>query len=115
MAKPLEESGIIPENFLNSYALNLYYDGTEGLAQHFDDDTRFMQPIFTFRLFSDSRLTFGANGYGFMNNAYFAPLPRGCICEMEKGSYSANGMKHCVRKDDMTGKSAAFILRQMHP
>jgi len=51
--------------------------GTEGLGQHFDDYTRFLQPIFTFRLFSDSRLTFGAHGYGFMNNAYFVPLARG--------------------------------------
>lgn len=34
---------------------------------------------------------------------------------MEEGSYSANGVKHCVRPCDMTGKSAAVILRQMHP
>ena len=34
---------------------------------------------------------------------------------MEEGSYAANGVKHCVRPCDMTGKSAAFILRQMHP
>jgi len=29
-------------------------------------------------------------------------------------SYAANGIKHCVRPCDMTGKSAALILRQMH-
>ena len=34
---------------------------------------------------------------------------------MEEGSYSANGVKHCIRPCDMTGKSAACILRQMHP
>jgi len=30
---------------------------------------------------------------------------------MEEGSYAANGIKHCVRPCDMTGKSAAIIFR----
>ena len=30
---------------------------------------------------------------------------------MEEGGYAANGVKHCVRPIDMTGKSAAIILR----
>jgi hypothetical protein len=34
---------------------------------------------------------------------------------MEEGSYSGNGVKHCIRPCDMTGKSSAVILRQMHP
>jgi hypothetical protein len=34
---------------------------------------------------------------------------------MEENSYAANGVKHCIRPSDMTGKSAAIILRQMHP
>ena len=34
---------------------------------------------------------------------------------MEEGSYAANGVKHCIRPCDMTGKSSAIILRQMHP
>jgi hypothetical protein len=33
---------------------------------------------------------------------------------MEENSYAANGVKHCVRPADMTGKSSAIILRQMH-
>jgi len=33
---------------------------------------------------------------------------------MEEGSFAANGVKHCIRPMDMAGKSAAFILRQMH-
>ena len=108
-------SGIIAKDFINSVALNVYHDGSEGLAQHFDDATRFKQPIYTIRLFSDSRLSFGSQYYGFCNSAYFTPLPRGCICVMEEGSYSANGVKHCIRPCDMTGKSSAVILRQMHP
>lgn len=33
---------------------------------------------------------------------------------MEEGSYAANGIKHCIRPVDMKGKSASFILRQIH-
>jgi hypothetical protein len=95
--------------------MNVYHDGTEGLAQHYDDATRFMQPIFTLRLFSDSRLSFGSQYYGFTNGGFTVPLPRGCILEMEENSYSSNAIKHCIRPQDMTGKSAALILRQMHP
>ena len=95
--------------------MNVYHDGTEGLAQHYDDATRFKQPIYTVRLFSDSRLSFGSQYYGFCNSGFFIALPRGCICVMEEGDYAANGIKHCVRPCDMTGKSTAIILRQIHP
>lgn len=60
LEEPLVHAGIIEKNFINSIALNVYHDGSEGLAQHFDDATRFKQPIFTVRLFSDSRLSFGS-------------------------------------------------------
>ena len=114
LEEPLVKAGVVDKDFINSVALNVYHDGSEGLAQHFDDATRFKQPIYTLRLFSDSRLSFGSQYYGFQNSAFTIPLPRGCICKMEEGSYSANGVKHCVRPCDMTGKSSAVILRQMH-
>lgn len=60
LEEPLVNAGIIDKDFINSIALNVYHDGSEGLAQHFDDATRFKQPIFTVRLFSDSRLSFGS-------------------------------------------------------
>ena len=81
--KPLVDYGIISKNFLNSITMNVYHDGKEGLAQHFDDAVRFKQPIYTLRLFSDCRLSFGSQFYGFCNGAFCIPLPRGCICEME--------------------------------
>ena len=115
LEEPLVNAGIVEKDFINSVALNVYHDGSEGLAQHFDDATRFKQPIYTLRLFSDSRLSFGSQYYGFCNGAFTIPLPRGCIRVMEEGSYSANGVKHCIRPCDMTGKSSAVILRQMHP
>lgn len=58
--EPLVKAGIIAKDFVNSIAMNVYHDGTEGLAQHYDDAVRFKQPIFTVRLFSDSRLSFGS-------------------------------------------------------
>jgi hypothetical protein len=60
-------------------------------------------------------LSFGSQYYGFCNGAFYIPLARGCICEMKENSYAANGVKHCIRPCDMTGKSCAIILRQMHP
>lgn len=41
LEEPLVKAGIIEKNFINSIALNVYHDGSEGLAQHFDDATRF--------------------------------------------------------------------------
>lgn len=111
MIRPMVEAGLAEKDFFNSIAMNVYHDGTEGLAQHYDDATRFKQPIYTVRLFSDSRLSFGSQFYGFCNGAFYIPLPRGCICVMEENSYSANGIKHCIRPIDMAGKSAAVILR----
>jgi hypothetical protein len=37
----LVDSKIIEKDFVNSIAMNVYHDGTEGLAQHYDDATRF--------------------------------------------------------------------------
>ena len=66
-------------------------------------------------LLVDSRLSFGSQYYGFCNGAFYIPLARGYICIMEENSYSGNGVKHCIRPTEMTGKSCAVILRQMHP
>ena len=41
LEKPLVEAGVVDKDFINSIALNVYHDGSEGLAQHFDDATRF--------------------------------------------------------------------------
>ena len=39
----LVKAGLIKSDFVNSFALNVYHDGSEGLAQHFDDAVRFKQ------------------------------------------------------------------------
>jgi hypothetical protein len=112
---PLERAGILTPGFINSIAMNIYHDGTEGLAQHFDDATRFHQPICTVKLGSDSRLSFGSQFYGFCNGAFCVPCPRGAVAIMEEYSYAANRAKHCVRPCDLTGRSITMILRQIHP
>lgn len=111
---PLVHGGIVPQGFINSWALNMYHDGSEGIQSHFDDSSRFCQPIYSLRLFSDSRLSFGTQLYGFTNGAFFVPMPRGCITIMHDKSYAANVVKHCVRPCDMTGKSAGLIMRKIN-
>ena len=113
--EPLVEAGIIEKDFINSIAMNIYHDGKEGLAQHFDDAVRFKQPIYTVKLGSDSRLSFGSQFYGYLNGAFCIPCPRGVVCVMEECSYAANAAKHCVRPCDLTGRSITLILRQIHP
>lgn len=44
---------IVEKNFINSIAINVYHDGKEGLAQHFDDAVRFKQvSLFLFSPFT---------------------------------------------------------------
>ena len=38
--------------------------GSEGIQSHYDDAGRFDRPIYSLRLFSDSRLSFGTQLYG---------------------------------------------------
>ncbi|EFN53716.1 hypothetical protein CHLNCDRAFT_136563 [Chlorella variabilis] len=85
---PLVGAGLVAPGFCDSIALNIYHDGSEGIQSHYDDAARFCQPILSLRLFSDM---------------------------MEEGGYAANGIKHCVRPMDMSGKSAGMILRRINP
>lgn len=55
---------MLPAGFVNSAALNVYHDGSEGIQSHYDDAARFERPIVSLRLFSDSRLSFGTQLYG---------------------------------------------------
>jgi len=74
--EPLVATGLAPKGFLNSYALNMYHDGSEGIQSHYDDADRFSRPIYSVRLFSDSRLSFGTQLYGYTNGAFCVDMPR---------------------------------------
>ena len=115
VVRPLVAAGVLPENFVNSCAVNIYHDGSEGIASHFDDSSRFNRPIVTLRLFSDSRLSFGGRLLGCCNSEFVVPMPRGCVTVLEPGTYAADGIKHAIKPIDMTGQSAAVILRQIRP
>lgn len=73
---PLVETGLLPQGFINSCALNVYHDGSEGIQSHYDDADRFSRPIYSLRLFSDSRLSFGTQLYGYTNGAFCVDMPR---------------------------------------
>lgn len=105
--------GVVPEEYINAVALNMYHDGTIGIGLHQDCYSRFERPIITLRLFSPARLTLGGKALG-DNAVCIVDLPRGAILSMEKDSYAADGVKHCVRNCDMVAKSAAMILRHCH-
>ena len=64
MEQALVRANLVQPGFFNSWALNLYHDGSEGIQSHYDDPDRFEQPIYSLRLFSDSRLSFGTQLYG---------------------------------------------------
>ena len=112
--QPLLEANVLPDNFVNTVAINIYRDGSEGIQSHYDDSSRFARPVVSLRVFSDSRLSFGTQFFGYVNGSFYVPMPRGCVTIMEPLGYGANGIKHSVRPADMTGKSVAIILRQVH-
>lgn len=107
--RPLTAAGVLTPGFVNAIAVNMcvnashnytlvvvqvscddailccsYHDGSEGIAQHMDCEKRFDRPITSLRLFSDSRLSFGSQLYGFTNSEFFVPMARGAITVMER-------------------------------
>ena len=112
---PMVASGVLQPGWVDSVALNMYHDGSEGIQSHYDDSNRFDRPIHSLRLFSDSRLSFGTQLYGYTNGAFMISMPRGCVTVMEQGGYAADGVKHCVRPADMSIKSAGMVMRRINP
>ena len=126
LERPLIECGAIPkdivpttpknpEKFINSFACNVYHDGTCGLAAHYDDKERFDQPVSSLRLFSDCRLSFGSKTYAGLDSCFFIPMLRGDVTIMEKDGFAINDIKHCIRASDLVSKSAVLLLRRIHP
>ena len=50
-----------------------------------------------------------------VNGQFAVDMPRGTVTVLTKGSYAADGLKHCIRPIDMTGKSGVLLLRRIHP
>ncbi len=111
---PLLRAGIVAQGFTNSFASNIYHDGTEGLSQHYDDDRRFLHPVVSLRLYSDSRLSFGCKLYGYCNGTVTVPMPRGSVCVLLPDGWAGSKVKHAIRPQDMEGKSGVVLLRHIH-
>ena len=81
--KLLRRGQIMPEQFdVNMAVVNLYEPGGH-LAVHQDSKLLFSRPIYTVRLFADSVLTFGAEGFGKSRPKVEIAQPRGCVVVME--------------------------------
>lgn len=102
--------GVVPKDFINSVAMNMYHDGTIGIGLHTDCGSRFNRPIITLRLFSPARLSLGGHHLG-DNADCVVDLPRGTVLSMQKDSFAADGVKHSIRSCDLVTKSGALILR----
>ena len=105
-------AALLPPGFINSAAINVYLG--LGIHQHMDDTERFARPIASLRLFSDSRLTFDAHGQGMNNPMCFVPMQRGSVMILEENSFAADAITHCVRPQDLSGRSAVILLRHVH-
>ncbi len=103
------EAKLVPKGFLDSWALNIYHDGSQGIQPHYDDSARFERPVYSLRLFSDSRLSFGTQLYGYTNGAFCVDMPRGAITIMHAGGYAVAGAKHCVRPVDLAGGCSLLL------
>eukprot|EP00924_Labyrinthula_sp_SR-Ha-C_P007156 snap_masked-scaffold_8-processed-gene-10.18-mRNA-1 protein AED:1.00 eAED:1.00 QI:0/-1/0/0/-1/1/1/0/924 len=104
---------VVPVSDVNSFAVNVYHDSSTGLSQHFDDADRFGRHIVSLRLFSDSRLSFGCQGLGFLNGLCIVDMPRGSIQVLDNESYAGRKVKHSVRPADLTGKNGVLLLREI--
>ena len=110
--------GVCPADFadrLNSCALNVYHDGSEGIQSHLDPPERFARPILSLSLFSDSRLSFGTRLLGAVDGMFSVPMRRGDVTVLERDSFAADRVNHAIRAVDISEKRAAVILRQINP
>ncbi|XP_018566363.1 RNA demethylase ALKBH5-like [Anoplophora glabripennis] len=116
LIKPLIKANVIPENFVNSIAINDYQPGG-CIVSHIDPPHIFDRPIVSLSLFSDSALCFGCK-------FYFKPircskpvlkldLPRGVVTTLS--DFAANEITHCVRPQDVQSRRAVIVLRRVLP
>ena len=94
--------------------MNTYHNGKVGLAQDFDDAVRFKQTIYTLNLIVAQYFHLEPVLWLF-KLSFFFPCPKGAVFMLEKFSYAAKSVKHCVRPCYLTGRSVTAIRRQIRP
>ena len=77
--RPMVEAKLVPKaDFLDSWALNIYHDGSQGIQPHYDDSARFERPVYSLRLCSRTRrLSFGTQLFGYTNGAFCVDIASG--------------------------------------
>jgi len=115
---PLEEAGKVPVGWINSAVVNDYRPGGM-IVSHIDPPQLFARPILISSFFAEGRLVFGSR--------FSFPVPGGapetsdpkCVCAMPRGSltvmdgFSANGITHGLRPEDMDGRRVSIVLRHV--
>lgn len=117
---PLEEKGLVPEGWINSAVVNDYRPGGM-IVSHIDPPQLFARPIFISSFYAEGSLVFGSR-FSFPNKG--GPpqtTPPKCICRMPRGSltimkgYSADGITHGIRPQDLDGRRVSIVLRHVFP
>ena len=112
--KPIEESSMIPKDWVNSAVVNDYLPGG-CIVSHIDPPQLFDRPIITASFLSHSSLSFGCK-FSFKpisvsNPLAQVPVSRGCVLSMS--GFSADEVTHCIRPEDITERRAVVILRHV--
>jgi len=112
--KPIEKSGMIPKDWVNSAVVNDYQPGG-CIVSHIDPPQLFDRPIITASFLSHSSLSFGCK-FSFKpisvsNPLAQVPVSRGCVLSM--AGFSADDVTHCIRPEDITERRAVVILRHV--
>ena len=112
--QPIEESGMIPKDWVNSAVVNDYLPGG-CIVSHIDPPQLFDRPIITASFLSHSSLSFGCK-FSFKPISVSQPLARvpvsrGCVLSM--AGFSADEVTHCIRPEDITERRAVVILRHV--
>lgn len=117
---PLEEQGMVREGWINSAVVNDYRPGGM-IVSHVDPPKLFARPIFISSFFAEGRLVFGSR-FSFPNKGGppHTTAPK-CICPMPRGSltimdgFSADGITHGIRPQDLEGRRVSIVLRHVFP
>ena len=112
LGKMLKEKLNLKIDF-NQCVINVYMAQSASLGVHLDDESIFHFPVVSLRLFDACKLSFGCQGHGRVETAYFFEVlqRRGTITVLD--GIAARGFKHCIRPDKNRDFSVSFIFRKV--
>merc|ERR1719217_1735959 len=120
LIRRIEERGFVPKGWINSAVINDYSHGGM-IVSHVDPPQLFARPIFIASFFAEGKLVFGSKFTFPVNGGPPECAPPKCICPMPRGSltvmdgYSADGITHGIRPEDLDGRRVSIVLRHVFP